>query len=178
MNCPNCSQANLSAELPFCPACGKGLDNKTNTDSEKAQREQTPRQKGIRQGLIFILLSLSLIPTYILLAALFPPNDTLVESHLSDTPFERVSQAILWTLFSLGVARLIYARFLQMDTGQGLEKIKTATTHRISATPENRLPLAQEIPTSGFGLWHTEIEGEEAIPVPTEPAKSVRNEEL
>ena len=56
--------------------------------------------------------------------------------------------------------------------------IKTATTHRISATPENRLPLAQEIPTSGFGLWRTEIEGEEAIPVPTEPAKSVRNEEL
>jgi hypothetical protein len=56
-----------------------------------------------------VLLSLVLIPAYILLAALFPANDVLVESSPSDTAFEKVSQAILATLFMIGLARMAYA---------------------------------------------------------------------
>lgn len=63
----------------------------------------------MRQGAALILLSLALIPAVVLLAALFPPNDVFIESHPSDTAFEKISQALLLTMFLLGAARMAYA---------------------------------------------------------------------
>ena len=118
MFCPKCGKQALD-DLKFCPRCGLALDSVKNliADTPSVQGDQselnksdlTPFQKGIRQGFKLLLLSLILIPAYILLAALFPANDVLVESSPSDTPFEKISQAILVTLFMLGVGRMIYA---------------------------------------------------------------------
>jgi hypothetical protein len=118
MFCPKCGQQALD-DLKFCSRCGLALDPVKNliTDNSSVQGNQpkiqqpglTPCQKGIRQGFQLLLLSLILVPAYILLAALFPANDALVESSPSDTPFEKISQAVLVTLFMLGVGRMIYA---------------------------------------------------------------------
>ena len=118
MFCPKCSQRVLDNNR-FCSRCGFALDSIKNlaadypslqsNESQTQQNGLTPYQKGIRQGFQLALLSIILVPAYILLAALFPPNDVLVESSPSDTAFEKVSQAILATLFMLGLARMIYA---------------------------------------------------------------------
>ena len=68
---------------------------------------------------MFILVSVILIPAYILLAALFPANDRLVESAVSDTRFEKISQAVLFTIFMLGLVRLLYARLFQKGAKVG-----------------------------------------------------------
>jgi hypothetical protein len=118
MFCPKCAQQVLDT-LNFCSSCGLALDSIKNllVDNPSLQANQpqiqqnslTPYQKGIRHGFQFILLSIILIPAYILLAALFPANDVLVESSPSDTAFEKISQAILGTIFVCGLARMFYA---------------------------------------------------------------------
>ncbi len=118
MFCPKCGQQ-VPNNLKSCPTCGLALDSIKNllVDNSSLQETHpqiqlnslTPSQKGIRQGFQLILLSIILIPAYILLGALFPSDDFLVESSPSDTAFEKISQAILGTIFVCGLARMFYA---------------------------------------------------------------------
>jgi len=100
---------------------------------------------------MLILLSVILIPAYILLAALFPAQDQLVESSPSDTPFEKISQAILFTIFMCGLARALYARFFQ--PGASLEASKPEVAQLDASSSNYALPPAQSIPVSDFGAW-------------------------
>lgn len=128
MFCPTCGQQVLD-NLKFCPSCGLALDSIKNllADNSTLQgnRPQTQEnvltsyQKGIRQGFLLILLSIILIPGYILLGALFPANDVLIESAPSDTAFEKISQAFLATLFMVGVGRMIYAYLFERTREEG-----------------------------------------------------------
>ena len=162
MFCPNCSQPQVSNEMQFCSRCGLPLSNLKElisaADKEKANQSKispdklSPRQKGVRQGAVLMILSVILIPAYILLAALFPANDRLVESAVSDTPFEKISQAILLTIFMLGLARLLYARFFQPAT-IGESDSETESAQFKNSASNNALPPAQSIPLSGFGAW-------------------------
>src|SRR2546422_10791854 len=107
MYCPKCSQPQVSDETQFCSRCGLPLNNLKEmvladgkvqmSSSEAGEADLSPRRKGVRQGVMLMLLSIILVPAYILLAALFPANDHLVESSVSDTPFEKISQAVLLT---------------------------------------------------------------------------------
>jgi len=111
-----------------------------------------------------MLLSVILIPAYILLAALFPANDRLVESAVSDTPFEKVSQAVLITIFMLGLARMLYARFFQESN---IEAVGVAESDmaQLRGSPANHvLPPAQGAPVSNFGSWRANT-GEIAQPL-------------
>jgi len=120
MYCPKCSKQQLSDEVQFCSSCGLPLLNLKElvstgrdirlTSSKLSEAELSAREKGTRQGVALMLLSVILVPAYILLAALFPANDRLIESSVSDTPFEKISQALLLTIFMFGLARLLYAR--------------------------------------------------------------------
>ena len=103
-----------------------------------------------------MLLSVILIPAYILLAAVFPANDRLVESSVSDTPFEKVSQAILFTIFMLGLARALYARLFQQGASLREGDGATEVTQLSGSAPNYELPPAQSIPVSGFGSWRTD----------------------
>jgi hypothetical protein len=164
MYCPKCSQPQLSDETQFCSRCGLPLndlkeivagDGKTKVGQSKASEDKlSPRQKGVRQGVALMLLSVILIPAYFLLAALFPANDRLVESAVSDTPFEKISQAILLTMFMLGLARALYARFFQ--PGAILEESKTEIDHLKGSASNYALPPAHSIPVSGFGAWRAQ----------------------
>ena len=153
MYCPKCSQPLSAAELGFCSRCGlplTGLTQMLANGETKTKCEATPRQKGIRQGVVLISLSVILIPAYILLAALFPANDRLVESAVSDTPFEKISQALLLTLFLLGLARLLYARLFQ---SAAVPAERTAATQFQDSSINYSLPDAHGTPVSGFGTW-------------------------
>lgn len=160
MYCPKCSQPQVSDEIRFCPRCGLPLknlkdmvlaDGKTKVSQSQADEDKlSPRQKGMRQGIILMLLSVILIPAYILLAALFPANDRLVESSVSDTPFEKISQAILFTIFMCGLARMLYARLFQQGVRHEAEETEVG---QLDGSSNYALPPAQSIPISGFGTW-------------------------
>lgn len=164
MYCPKCSQPQVSDEVQFCARCGLPLKNlkemilaggKTNVSRPGADEDKlSPRQRGVRQGVMLMLLSVILIPAYVLLAALFPPNDRLVESSVSDTPFEKISQAILFTIFLCGVARVLYARFLQQ--GGRREESAPEVAQLEGSSASYALPPAQGVPVSGFGTWRAQ----------------------
>jgi len=172
MYCPKCAQPQMTEETQFCSHCGLSLNNlremvlaEGKAKLIQAEKEPTsPRQKGVRQGVTLMLLSVILIPAYILLAALFPANDRLVESAVSDTPFERISQAVLFTIFMLGLARTLYARLFQQGaTAEGAEASIGMAELKGSAA-NYMLPPAQGIPASSFGSWRANT-GEIAQPL-------------
>lgn len=97
---------------------------------------------------MLMLLSVILVPAYILLASLFPANDRLIESSVSDTPFEKISQALLLTIFLLGLARLLYARIFQsaaIDENHSPVHLETSANYS--------LPSAPGTPVTGLGAW-------------------------
>jgi hypothetical protein len=159
MFCPKCSQVLAADEVQFCSRCGIALaglkeivagERPTQTAKGKKQKaegrkQDSKRLRGIKQGAFLMLLSVILIPAYFLLAALFPANDRLVESAVSDTPFEKISQAVLLTLFLVGLLRAAYAWFFQKEARPELGG---------QAAPAE-LPAATAIPVSGFGAWQT-----------------------
>ncbi len=159
MFCPKCSQeiraqksdvrgqdkTSGAERVQFCSRCGlslNGLSELVAGDGRK-QDKDSKRLRGIKQGAFLMLLSVILIPAYFLLAALFPPNDRLVESAVSDTPFEKISQAVLLTMFLVGLLRAAYAWFFQKETRPQLE----------GQVAPAELPAATAIPVSGFGAW-------------------------
>jgi len=172
MYCPKCAQPQATEETQFCSRCGLSLTNLKEVvlADGKAKLSQgetdptSPRQKGVRQGVMLMLLSVILIPAYILLAALFPANDRLVESAVSDTPFEKISQAVLLTIFMLGLARMLYARFFQEGTIAEEGGVKTDMAQLRGSPANHVLPPAQGAPVSGFGSWRANT-GEIAQPL-------------
>lgn len=150
MYCPNCSYP-LQSGNQFCSQCGLGRDamSKILATKELANHASavdvklTPRQKGLRQGVGLILLSAILVPVYVLLAPLFPADDRLVESAVSDTPFEKISLAILLTLFLVGLVRTVYAWFFQPSANPSVA----------SEAANKELPPAQGVPIQEFGAW-------------------------
>jgi hypothetical protein len=161
MNCPKCSQPQSSGESQFCSQCGSPIGgaeqllmaaSETEAPQTQKQTDQlSPRQKGVRQGVKLMLLSIVLIPAYVLLAALFPANDVLVESHVSDTAFEKISEAILLTIFLCGLVRILYAQFFERSEKEDEQEKLTAQLH--AASTRYALPPSQSIPVSGFGAW-------------------------
>ncbi|HKP47121.1 MAG TPA: hypothetical protein VJT50_11020 [Pyrinomonadaceae bacterium] len=155
MDCPNCSQPQASEQTQFCSACGflfKNAHSKSLTT--QVLTTLSPKQKGIRQGVVVVLLSLILIPAYILLAPLFPPNDRLVESAVSDTPFEKISQTILSMLFILGLVRMLYALLFQQGAEKRVDQNGVGIGQMQSSS--NALPPAQSAPVSAFGSWRAD----------------------
>ena len=158
MYCPKCSQSQVSDEVQFCSRCGLPLLNlkeMVSTEGKTRLRDSTKdkdilssRQKGTRQGVILMLLSIILIPAYILLAALFPANDRLIESSVSDTPFEKISQALLFTIFMLGLARLLYARVFQAAAVDD-----NSSPIHLETSPNYSLPAAPGTPLESLGAW-------------------------
>src|SRR5215213_5709083 len=75
MFCPNCGQRQVSNESRFCPACGFPLEavGELVTNGGRLHwrppqqqltgaQELSPRQKGIRQGAMIMLLTLLVVP--------------------------------------------------------------------------------------------------------------------
>ncbi len=155
MFCPNCSQENSNEAMQFCSKCGFNLKGVREIfENGVEENEISNRQKGIRQGVKLILVSLILFPAFVLLSALFPPNDVLVESSPSSTWFEQIGWVVLWTTALSGVARILYAVVFEQNSVTAGEKTKQ-TTQIKTETAKNALPPQRDIPVSDFGKWKT-----------------------
>src|SRR6185369_8286137 len=111
MYCPQCSQEQVSEDMRFCSRCGfplaivsqlvRGGGALEGFDPE-AKGKLSPRQRGVRWGLILMIVSLLLVP----LAALM----TALESDFV------VLFIPLLVLFVLGLGRLLHAYLLAQRT--------------------------------------------------------------
>ena len=99
-----------------------------------------------------IVLSLILLPAFLLLIPMFPPNDTLVESSPSNTWFEQIGWALLWILALTGVARIALTLIFEQKGVAGekqAEGVKQIEESRINQA----LPPTKEKSASNFGKW-------------------------
>ena len=74
MHCPQCGQEQISAAMRFCKACGFPLDrvrellvtgNLSSTlDKEDRKPRESPRRKGVRQGVMLLFICMVSVPLY------------------------------------------------------------------------------------------------------------------
>ncbi len=75
MHCPRCGQEQISGEMRFCKACGFPLDRvrellATVNISPTLDREgggkprESPRRKGVRQGVMLLFICMVSVPLY------------------------------------------------------------------------------------------------------------------
>ena len=117
MFCPNCGQRQVSNDSRFCPACGFALEVvgelvasggrmhwRPPQPQPSAPKELTPRQKGIRQGAMIMLLTLLVVP----LLAIFGVA-------MLDLPGEFVALAAVGLPVG-GFLRIMYALLFESNT--------------------------------------------------------------
>jgi hypothetical protein len=74
MHCPQCGQKQISDEMRFCKACGFPLDGVRELlatrnlspalDKEDREPRESPRRKGVRQGVMLLFLCIVSVPLY------------------------------------------------------------------------------------------------------------------
>ena len=151
MHCPQCGQQQVSDETRFCSRCGFPLSGIAEVVANNGLvpvhktglvgMPDSPRRRGVKQGVFLFLLVLLLVP----LAALITLAANMEE------PFLPAIAAILCVVG--GLLRTVYA--LMFESGVG----GNATPNMISS-PEQRsaLPPSQSIPASAYtspaaGSW-------------------------
>jgi hypothetical protein len=148
MFCPNCGQEKLGQETTFCSRCGfllTGTAALLATGGEftppASASEESPRKKGMKQGLFIFLLTFFVVPIVAILSMSINIGPELV--------------AVASIVFFMGgLLRMAYALIME-------EKGPTATTrlNQFGATGAQRaLPPEQSIPASeyvypGSGNW-------------------------
>src|SRR6266702_4297774 len=73
MHCPQCGQEQISGEMRFCKTCGFPLDrvrellatgNLSQTLDEDRKPRESPRRKGVRQGVMLLFICMVSVPLY------------------------------------------------------------------------------------------------------------------
>jgi hypothetical protein len=146
MYCPQCNQEQVSEEMRFCSRCGfplaivsqlvRGGGALAGFDPE-AKGELSPRQKGIRWGLILMIVSLLLVPLAAFMTAM-------------KSDFFALFVPLL-TLFALGLGRLVHAYRLAQPTPKGIDKSLAANrTQQVPGAYAPPLPAGQSIPAANW----------------------------
>ena len=151
MHCPKCGQQQISDETRFCSRCGlllSGIAEIVANDGIVSTQQvgmtgnaDSPRRRGVKQGIFFFLLGFLIVPLLALL--------TLA---LGVEPFMPVIGALLFGVGSL--LRIAYA--LMFESGAG--NLNTAVQRSIPGEPARAaLSGAQSIPASAYtspaGSW-------------------------
>ena len=173
MYCPQCSQEQVSEEMRFCSRCGfplaivsqlvKGGGALEGFDPD-AKGELSPRQKGVRWGLILMIVSTLLVPLSALMTAMKSDFFVLFVPVLA--------------LFVLGLGRLLHAYLLAQRTPKGIDKSLAAKgTKQLPVARTSALPGAQSIPAA---TWKQPVNTSEmAHPVSvTENTTRLLNDEI
>ena len=159
MFCPRCGQEQISNETRFCSRCGflmtgvgALIANDGNAGTLTAAmpaKVDTPRRRGLKQGLFIFLLTFLVVPIVAMLT---------IWAHAE--PFGVAISAIL--LFVGGLLRMVYAWMFESTdpTEKTLEQnvYQAAQNLLHSKQNQNALPPQQSIPTSSYmppnqGSW-------------------------
>jgi hypothetical protein len=106
MFCPKCSTPKSQKDTQYCTSCGMDL---SELDDYFRRGTSGTRNKGVQQGIKLVLLGVILIPVWMFIGPMFPPNDRLVESAPSTTWLEQLFWILMWVSFLAGAVRLGYA---------------------------------------------------------------------
>jgi hypothetical protein len=151
MFCPRCGQEQLSNETRFCSRCGflmtgvgELIANGGNSNAfavSKPAKVETPRKRGLKQGLFIFLLTFLVVPIV-----------TILTIWARVEPFGVVISAIL--LFVGGLLRMAYALMFESNepTGKTLEEnVYQAAQNILSGSRSpNALPPQQSIPAASY----------------------------
>ena len=155
MYCPQCSQEQVTEEMRFCSRCGFPLAMVSQLVRNggalaeldgKAKGQLSPRQKGIRWGLIMMIISVLLVPV----AAMM----TEVEGDFA------VLFIPTFLIFVIGLVRLLHAYLLVPKTPHEIESSSTARKKQLAAARTSALPAGQYIPTE----WKQPVNTSEMVP--------------
>jgi hypothetical protein len=179
MFCPKCSQEQISSETKFCSRCGflmtgvvelvKNNGNAANTSFLEKIAGDSPRKKGVKQGLFIFSLSFLIVPIVAILTVAFDSDPYVV--------------AITAILLSVGgLLRMIYALLLQTNE-PALGKTNSGSDQTVLSTNTagRELPAAISQPVSDFippiqGNWRNT---NDLIPTSvTEETTNLLNKEL
>jgi hypothetical protein len=151
MYCPRCGQEQISIETRFCSRCGflmtgvgALISNDGNLDAfanAKPAKVETPRKRGLKQGLFIFLLTFLVVPIV-----------TILTIWARAEPFGVVISAIL--LFVGGLLRMVYAWMFESNNPgeptieQSVYQSAQNLLHK--KQNQNALPPQQSIPVSSY----------------------------
>ena len=148
MHCPQCGQEQVSDEMRFCKSCGFSLDGvrellATGNISPALEKEshkprESPRRKGVRLGVILLLISMVFMPFINLIGK--PQGEFLPMIFLM-----------------AGLMRILYAVIFQERAPRKKKQdssrryVDPITTDQLdAATRRSALPPSHSIPLSEF----------------------------
>jgi hypothetical protein len=155
MHCPQCGQQQASSEMRFCSRCGFPLGGVVELlaqggvlrsgGDELREQSLSPRRKGVKQGVVMMLLGTVIVPVLGILNS-YQEQTTLLEVLVA------VSAVIF---FAGGLMRILYAllfessaRNVNLDAPASISPVTTAELG--AATRVSALPPAQNRPAANF----------------------------
>ena len=141
MYCPQCSQEQVSEEMRFCSRCGFPLAIVTQLVRNEGALEGfdpetkgqlSPRQRGVRWGLILMALSLLLVPMVAMMTA------------MKGDFFVLFFPVIL--VFVIGLVRLLHAYLLAQKTPADERSLTARKAKQFQEAHTPALPAGQSIP--------------------------------
>lgn len=148
MHCPQCGKQQISGEARFCKSCGFPLDSvrelltsggiSSIIETESPKPPQSPRRKGVRQGVILLFIMMVLAPLTMVLGK---------------------QGNFLPALFVMaGLMRILYAVIFQEGAPRKNQRPFAALTDVPSSTNDQlgrpiggtALPPAQSVPVAAF----------------------------
>jgi hypothetical protein len=145
MYCPQCSQEQVSEEMRFCSRCGFPLAIVSQLVrnggalpgfNPEAKVQLSPRQKGVRWGVMLMIISALLVP----LSALA----TAIEEDFA------VLFIPVFVIFVFGLGRLLHAYLLAQKTPTENERPSAAKARSLPGAHQTALPAAQTIPVTNW----------------------------
>jgi len=165
MYCPQCGQQQASSEMRFCSRCGFPLGGVAELlaqggvlrsgDEQSQEQTLSPRRRGVRQGVLMMLVGVVLVPVLaILKGSTFGPNmlDLLV-------PLSAV------ICFAGGMMRILYALIYEEGT-PGVKRDMPAYAPPVTPAQLN------------MGLRGSALPPPQSIPVPTFAPRRANTAEL
>ena len=152
MFCPTCGQRQISEDTRFCSKCGFLLTGvaelifnggaATQALQPATSKKDSPRRKGLKQGLFIFLLSFLVVPLIAILTIAVDARE----------PFMVAIAAILLTVG--GLLRMAYALMFESNEPYGKTLEENALSAAQNFIGKNKsaaaLPPQQSIPTSTY----------------------------
>src|SRR5918993_943356 len=141
MYCPQCGQQQTSTEMRFCSRCGFPLGGvtellaqggmlKAGGGDELRDEALSPRYRGVRRGVITMLMGTVIVPVLAILASTYTLSSEFLETLVA-------LAAVIF--FAGGLMRILYAAFFE----QGAKKVTTEYVPPVAAPPSQLNPATR-----------------------------------